>query len=75
MHFSSPHPYKMNKELFHIQLFINLLSAILDRCQRHLGKLKKIRTNRKGGGFYRRPVDPHPSEKLDADPQQCYNIA
>jgi hypothetical protein len=39
----------MNKELFPIQLFIKLSSAILDRCQRHLWKLKKIRTNRKGG--------------------------
>jgi len=41
MHFSSSHPYKMNKELSPIKLFIKLSSAILDRCQRHLGKLKK----------------------------------
>ncbi len=56
MHFSSPHPYKMNKELFLIQLFINLLSAILDRCQRHLGKLKKKSELIGRGGFYRHPV-------------------
>ncbi len=55
MHFSSPHPYKMNKELFLIQLFINLLSDLgsLSETSRKVEKKSELIGR---GGFYRRPV-------------------